>query len=95
MVSQFVQKNTPTSFSNEVAISTIFEHKKYNQNLHQRTIFPYVNTHRSGALSRVTLSFRFRAIEFNKKRALPFFFAMELLTHRKCVASLSKRNVQS
>ncbi len=93
MVSQ--QKTTTSAFYNDIAISTISEHKKYNQNLHQRTIFPYVNTHRSGSLSRIILSFRFRSIEFSKKRALPFFLARELLTHRKCIASLSQRNVQA
>ena len=73
----------------------VSEHKKYNQALHQRTVFPLTNKHNSAALSSIVLSFRFRSIEFNKKRALPFFLAIELLTHRKCVASLSSRNVQA
>lgn len=81
--------------SSDFVISTISEYTKYNQNLHQRTLFPYVNTYSSGKLSRISVSFRFRSIEFNKKRALPFFLARELLTQRKCVASLSKRNVQA
>lgn len=71
------------------------DHKVYNQSLHQRTVFPLNNTHNRGGLSHVVLSFRFRSIEFSKKRALPFFLAVELLTHRKCVASLSRRNVQA
>lgn len=75
--------------------SPLSEHKKYNLSLHQRTIFPFVNPQSRGSLSHVVLSFRFRSIEFNKKRALPFFLARELLTHRKCVASLSGRNVQA
>ena len=74
--------------------SIVFENNKYNQSLHQRTIFPYINRSNQMKLSNLILSFRFRSIEFNKKRALPFFLAIELLTNRKCVASLSNRNVQ-
>ena len=39
--------------------------------------------------------FSFRSIQFNKKRALPFFLAIELLTNQKSVASLSNRNIQA
>ena len=80
-----------------VFISTVSEHKKYNQSLHQLTIFPQVNTRSlsSAAMSAIVVSFRFRSINFSKKRALPFFLAIELLTHRKCIASLSSRNVQA
>ena len=74
--------------------SIVFENNKYNQTLHQRTLFPHINIHNQIKVSNLVISFRFRSIEFNKKRALPFFLAMELLTNRKCVASLSKRNVQ-
>ena len=80
-----------------VFISTVSEHKKYNQSLHQLTIFPQVNTRSlsAAAMSTIVVSFRFRSINFSKKRALPFFLAIELLTHRKCIASLSSRNVQA
>lgn len=73
----------------------ITEHKKYNQTLHQRAVFPTLNTKTSGTLNCLILSFRFKSISFNKKRALPFFLAIELLTQRKCVASLSSRNIQA
>lgn len=71
------------------------DYKKYSQTLHQRTVFHYTAFQSRGSVSAVVLSFRFRTIEFSKKRALPFFLAIELLTHRKCVASLSGRNVQA
>ena len=35
----------------------------------------------------------YKNIDFNKKRALPFFFALELLTKQKCVATLSSKNI--
>ena len=71
------------------------ENKKYNQTLHQRIIFPTLNPKNNGSLNCLVLSFRFRSIAFNKKRALPFFLAIELLTQQKCVASLSSRNIQA
>lgn len=81
----------PTDFS----VSIYNEHKQYNLKLHQLSIFPYANINTTASLAKAVASFRFRSIEFSKKRALPFFLAMELLTHRKCVASLSQRNIQA
>jgi len=69
------------------------EDTKYNQALYAVTLFPY-NTYLSkGRLYRTVLNFSFRDIHFNKKQALPFFLAMELLTGQKCVATLSSKNV--
>jgi len=76
-------------------LSPITEHKKYNQKLHQLTIFPKSNIRGFSDMSSIVVSFRFRSIGFSKKRSLAFFLAIELLTHRKCVASLSSRNVQA
>ncbi len=63
--------------------------------LHQTTLFPYSNPHRRTSITFATISFRFRSIQFDKKRALPFFLALELLTQQKGIAVLSKRNVLS
>ena len=76
-------------------ISPFTEHKKYNQTLHQLTLFPKVNVHTFPIMANIVVSFRFRPIGFSKKRSLAFFLAIELLTHRKCVASLSSRNIQA
>jgi len=76
-------------------IFPVAEHTKYNQILHQLTLFPKSNIRKFANRSCVVLSFRFRPISFSKKRSLAFFLAIELLTHRKCVASLSSRNVQA
>lgn len=83
------------ALSTQLPVSTFKEYSLYNQSLHQRTIFPYRNTHRQSKIERAVVSFRFRSIEFSKKRALPFFLARELLTNRKCVASLSRQNIQA
>ena len=85
-----INKKTDLTIFNSI----VFENNKYNQSLHQITLFPHINRINQIKLSNLILSFRFRSIEFNKKRALPFFLARELLTNRKCVASLSNRNVQ-
>ena len=95
VISRKGTRTRASTASAHVASSPVSEHKKYNQTLHQRTAFPLANKHSAGTLSSIVLSFRFRSIEFSKKRALPFFLAIELLTHRKCVASLSSRNVQA
>ena len=71
------------------------EHNKYNQILHQLSIFPQINSTDITELSHIIVFFRFRPISFSKKRALAFFLALELLTHHKCVASLSSRNIQT
>ena len=75
--------------------SIVKEHKKYNQRLHQLTLFPKETSFQFKDMERIIVSFRFRTISFSKKRALIFFLALELITHRKCVASLSSRNIQA
>lgn len=87
--------NTSKSYSRaELPISPSAEHLKYNQKLYGISLFPYINSSNKEIISSIIVSFRFRSIEFSKKRALPFFLALELLTQRKCVATVSQRNVQ-
>ncbi len=71
------------------------ENKKYNQILHQVTIFPISSTNNLGQFESAVLSFRFKTIIFNKKHTLPFFLAIELLTYQKCVASIATKDIQS
>ena len=66
---------------------------KYNQNLYAINLFPNNTVLAQGRIFKAVLNFSFRDIDFNKKRALPFFFAMEILTNQKCVATLSSKNV--
>ncbi len=86
---------TSTTRINNVSVYLFAEHQKYNESLHQVTLFPYINSQKRSSIAHGVLFFRFRSIEFNKKRALPFFLAIELLSNRKCVASLSEHNVQA
>ena len=69
------------------------EDAMYNQKLYAVNIFPYSTLLSQGRINRAVLNFSFRDIDFNKKRALPFFFALELLTKQKCVATLSSKNI--
>ena len=69
------------------------EDLKYNQNLYAVNIFPNNTILSRARIYKAVLNFSFRDIDFNKKRALPFFFAMELLTKQKCVATLSSKNI--
>ncbi len=69
------------------------ENKSYNEKLNAITLFPYVNIHKQAKYYRTVLNFSFRDLDFNKKRVLPFFLAMELLTNQKCIATLSSKNI--
>ena len=69
------------------------EDTKYNQRLYGVTLFPYRAELSRANLYRVILNFSFKNISFNKKQALPFFLALELLTRQKCVVTLSSKNV--
>jgi hypothetical protein len=100
----FVERSLPAffldvdvTFYNSVLMVTplprLSEHLQGALALHQLTLFPYANAQRRPTLREATVSFRFRSIEFQKKRALPFFLAIELLTQQKPIASLSSRHV--
>lgn len=82
-------------FLNFPSIDRFAEETFFNQNLHAISLFPYTNLHARGNIKRLVLNFSFREIDFSKKKALPFFLAMELLTKQKCIATLSSRNLAS
>ena len=69
------------------------EDAKYNQILYSASMFPYITKLSSGNLNKLVLNFSFRDIHFNKKQALPFFLALELLTKQKCIATVSSKNI--
>jgi hypothetical protein len=69
------------------------ENRTYNEQLNALSLFPYINIHKQGYFYRTVLNFSFKDLDFNKKRVLPFFLAMELLTNQKCVATLSSKNI--
>ena len=71
------------------------EHTMYNESLHSISLFPYANTMMRSKIFRIILNFSFYNISFNKKKALPFFLALELLTNQKCIATLSSKNILS
>lgn len=65
----------------------------YEDQLHSLSIFPYNNTNIKSNFLKIILNFSLKDIAFNKKKALPFFLAMEFLTNQKCVATLSSKNI--
>jgi hypothetical protein len=73
----------------------IEENSKYNEELHYMSAFPIMNKYQKGKIASINLSFNFRHVSFSKKKALPFFLAIELMTNQKSVASLSSRDVQA
>ena len=80
------------TFSN---LNRFGEDEMYNQKLYAVNLFPYNTILAQSCINRAVLNFSFRDVDFNKKRALPFFFALELLTKQKCVATLSSKNILS
>ena len=75
------------------SLKRVKENFQYNYKLNATTAFPYNNIFHQNELFRLILNFSFREVDFNKKKALPFFLAMELLTNQKCIATLSSKNI--
>ena len=71
------------------------EDQEYQRDLLSTTIFPYMNLMRKAKFFKGTLNFSLKEVGFNKKKALVFFLAIELLTSQKCIATLSSKNVLS
>jgi len=74
-------------------VDRIAENIFYNQNLFAITIFFYHNIFYKANIKNLTINFSLKEIDFNKKKALPFFLVLELLTKQKCIATLSTRNL--
>lgn len=89
------QKRRVSTTTSSEKLAPFSEQFKYNYTLYQTNIFPYEHTHRVSTMERRVLSFRFRPMEFNKKRSLLFFLALELITSKKAVAVLSSKNLQA
>ncbi len=65
----------------------------YQKDLLSSTIFPYMHLFTQAKMNNAVLNFSLKEVDFNKKKALVFFLALELLTNQKCVATLSSKNV--
>jgi hypothetical protein len=79
--------------SSQIQFLNRFSENVTNIKLYQSTAFPYATPHIRSNFQSATLSFRFRSILFDKKRALPFFLAVELLTQQKAIAVLARRHL--
>ncbi len=69
------------------------EDRIYQRNLLNATLFPYLNNMSQAKIYNSILNFSLKEVGFNKKKALVFFFALELLTNQKCIATISSKNV--
>jgi ribosomal protein L5 len=69
------------------------EDRIYQRNLLNITLFPYINNMAQAKIYNSILNFSLKEVNFNKKKALVFFFALELLTNQKCIATISSKNV--
>ena len=69
------------------------EDSEYQKKLLSSTIFPYMHLLNQVKCFKAVLNFSLKDVSFNKKKALIFFLAVELLTNQKCIATLSSKNV--
>ncbi len=69
------------------------EDRIYQRDLLSSTMFPYMHLFTQAKIFNGVLNFSLKEVDFNKKKALVFFLALELLTNQKCVATLSSKNV--
>ena len=84
---------TKKILTKQIQLNRFKEYYNYSQTLQLTTIFPYMSIMNKGNFFCAILNFSFKDINFNKKRVLPFFLAMELLTNQKCVATLSTKDI--
>ena len=77
----------------ELILNRFEEYIMYSQEIQLVSTFNYINNYNNGDFSSIILNFSFKDINFNKKRALPFFLALELITNQKCIATLSTKDV--
>lgn len=55
------------------------------------TKFNFINNHNQINIKKIVLNFSFNTIQFNKKKAIPFFMALELISGQKCKITHSKK----
>ena len=76
-----------------ITINNFQEDQEYQRDLLGITMFPSINIMNKPKFFKGTLNFSLKEVGFNKKKALVFFLAIELLTNQKCIATLSSKNV--
>jgi len=76
-----------------ININKFQEDQEYQRDLLNITMFPLINVMNKLKFFKGTLNFSLKEVGFNKKKALVFFLAIELLTNQKCIATLSSKNV--
>jgi len=76
-----------------ININKFQEDQEYQRDLLSITMFPSLNVMNKVKFFKGTLNFSLKEVGFNKKKALVFFLAIELLTNQKCIATLSSKNV--
>lgn len=80
-------------FFNKTCCLRIYEDYIYNYKLNYLTKFNSINNLASKNFNKITLNFGFKGIQFEKKKMVLFFMALELITNQKCVLTSSKKNL--
>lgn len=73
----------------------IQEDYKYNYKLDFLTKFNIINNIDCRKIFKISLNFGFKNISFDKKKMVPFFMILELISNQKSYITFSKKNVLS
>jgi large subunit ribosomal protein L5 len=79
---------------NKLNIRT-FEDYIYNYQLDFLTKFNIINNLDKKKFLKITLNFGFKEVAFDKKKMIPFFFILELISNQKCAITTSKKDFLS
>ncbi len=72
-----------------------FEDFIYNYQLDFLTKFNIINNLDKKKFLKISLNFGFKDVSFDKKKMVPFFFILELISNQKCAITTSKKDFLS
>lgn len=88
-----MKNNLNHLLDNSVTHTRFLEDYNYNIKLNALTKFNYLNNFNQKKLVKIILNFSFKNIQFDKKKVIPFFLTLELISNQKCSITTAKRAV--
>ena len=80
---------------NRIQNTRIIEDFNYNYKLDFLTKFNIINNLNYKKFLKLSLNFGFKDINFDKKKIIPFFIILELVSNQKCIITTSKQDFLS
>ena len=88
-----MKNNLNNLLDNSVTHTRFLEDYNYNIKLNALTKFNYLNNFNQKKITKIILNFSFKNIQFDKKKVIPFFLTLELISNQKCSITTAKRAV--